>query len=75
MGVEPGVGQEIRRIGGRKYLLRLDRLPAKGERPERWKLELHRIWLGRPSEEPELCLVRPTKEALMQALQDRISPR
>ena len=65
------VGEEIRRIGGRKYLLRFGRLPAKDEGPEHWKVDLHRIWLGRPIEEPEFCLVRSTKEALMQALQEQ----
>jgi hypothetical protein len=63
LGVEASVEQEIRRIGGRKYLLRLGRLRAQDEGSERWKADLHRIWLGRPTEEPELCLVRSTKEA------------
>jgi hypothetical protein len=70
---ESDVAEEVRRIGGRKYLLRLGRLPATGDRPERWKVDLHRIWLGHPSEMPEFSLVRPTKEELMRALEQKQS--
>jgi hypothetical protein len=37
-GVEPSFGGETR-IGGPKYLVRLGLLPAKGERPDRWKAD------------------------------------
>ena len=72
--VEPSVGLETR-IGGRKYLIRLGVLPAKGDGRERWKADFHQISLGRPSEVPEFGLVRGTKEALIQAVEDAAMER
>ena len=67
----PSIGVEIR-ARGRKYLVRLGVLPAQGERPERWKADFHEISLGRPSEVPEFCLVRRSKDALIEAVKDSV---
>jgi hypothetical protein len=72
--VEPSVGVETR-IGGRKYLVRLRVVPAKGEAAERWKADFHEISLGRASEVPEFCIVRRTKEALIQAVEEATRER
>ena len=63
------------RIGGRKYLIRFGVLPAKGDGQERWKADFHQISLGRPSEVPEFGLIRGTKEALTQAVEDAAMER